>query len=254
MVPWIKYEQIDVVGATGLLKSDGSRFRNNTGADVIVKYLLVDSVSVTDVKVRFGKKGRAAQSDVFVSTKAIHNLVAYMNQATDGAWPLLKLDYPCRIEPRQNFLVELQDTVNSADRIVDIAIYGYLEKDGEPYVITERVTVPQNGSISQNLQSDQDSAMIIDSVGLWIEETGTAANQRGMLMKLRGGGMPDWMDQRVPSTIWSPHRNAGAMIKHFETPLILAPGEAFEAEFFTIGGVDRTLHMGLVGYAADRRS
>jgi hypothetical protein len=213
---------------------------------------------VTTTRVRFGKQGRSSQSDVYVSTKAIQSLTEQMNQATDGAWPFFRLDYPCLLQPRQSFRIELQDTVTGADRIVNTQLVGYLPgaEPGkeDPYVISERVTVPDSGTIVKDLQSDQDRPMIITGFGLWIEETGTAAKNRGLLVKLLGGAMPDWMEVRVPATCAFPHRNAGAQVHLFDPALVLNPGEAFEAEFFDIGGSNVSVHLGLIGYAEDRRS
>jgi len=253
-VPWAQYEQIDIP-TTGLKATSGARWRNSTPYPIEIERLLIDSNSVTTAQVRFGIRGKRQLVDTFVHTRALHNYTLVANQTTDGAWPLWRFLQPAFVPPRQSFTVTLSDKVAGSDRNVNVQFLCSRHKSpSEVVVLTDRVTVPSGGSIDAIINTDEREALSLHAFSLYIEETGSVANLRGLTVKVQGGALPDWMDREIRGSVLFPDSNPAASILAFETPLVIQPGETFEAEFRDTSGSAQTLYLGAVGVAFDRRS
>jgi len=220
---------------------------------MLVDALLFDPVS-TSVRVRWGVEGGPMHTDPYAHMKAMHNALI-MNQAADCAWPLWRLRKPIIIPPRQGMVVELEDTVGGDARNVNVSLIGRDVRTGLPFILTDRVSVPSSGSARAEPQTHQDNPVEVHDLALYIEETGKAAGMRGLEVKVKGGGLPDWSDERIPANLMFPHRNGAAYILSFPGEgFVLPPGKSLSFEFHDNSGSDQTVYVGMVGYLRDRRS
>lgn len=252
--PYATYEEIVILNsAGGIKKSTPSKFRNKSGDVMLVDALLFDPVA-TSARVRWGIEGGPMHTDPYAHMKAMHNTLI-MNAATDCAWPMWKLRKPIIIPPRQGMVVELEDSVAGGARNVNVSFIGKDMVTGLLFVLTDRVTVPSSGSIRAEPQTHQDNPVEVHDVAFYVEETGTAAKMRGLHVKVKGGGLPDWSDERVPASMMFPHRNGAAHILAFPGEgLVLPPGKSINFEFHDNSGGDVTVYVGMVGYLRDRRA
>jgi len=123
----------------------------------------------------------------------------------------------------------------------------------KPFILADRVTVPASGQVTADMQGNQAEAVWVDSLQLYLEETGTAAKNRGILVQVAGGGGKNWMASKIPAHMCMPDRNAAASI--FTIPgggQLLKPNQGFDFELLD-DGTGRTVFIGMIGYIRDRR-
>jgi len=252
-VPHVNYETL-VLTANQVKSSSPQKFRNTTKDVMWVKYLMFDDQG-NSIHVRFGLRGGKQHVESFTHFYGFHNLMQ-MDAAELGASPLLRLDVPILIPPSQGFTVELEDTVGGGVRNVNVMMIGRRIESGGPFVLADRVAVPSSGIATANLQSDQAETVAVHDFCLRIEETGTAAKLRGILLKVSGGGLANWMPQKTPGNLVFPHRNPACAV--FKIPssdprgVPLRPTEGFNFELRDVGGAGGTVSVGIIGYATDR--
>jgi hypothetical protein len=248
--PYINYEEI-TLAANGMETSSPQKFRNTSRGRMWAKYLLFDRNSLS-VNARFGVRGGAQFIESFAHMEVLHNL-PQMDAATDGAFPLLRLDRPFILPASQSVQVELEDTVGGGDRVVNAAMIGRKLSSGLPFFPADRVTVPTSGSVYADLQADQSEDVEVSALSLRVEETGTAAKMRGLKVRVRVGGTQDWSPSRIPANLHFPHRNAAASV--YALPgngIPLEPTEGLQFELLDLGAVGGTVYLGMIGYLEDR--
>lgn len=254
--PWAQSEQIDIP-ATGLKRGSTGLWRNGTSYPIVLEHILIDSESVTTTSVRMGVRGRRAMLDDFVSTLALQNELGLQNAAVDAAWPIWRFGKPIIAPARQQFSVELADTVSGGARICSAIMHGHRAcSPSEPVSISDTVSIPSGGKVVAQLRTDDADPLVLDSFQLWLNETGSAANLRGLQVKVSGGGLPAWMDQAIRGSLLFPDRNpaAGAIWSPGREGLVLLPGETLDIEFRDTSGAVVVVYLGAVGHAADLRS
>lgn len=255
-VPWLQMEQIDVAASAYFKNSSPQLWQNSLDKPIFVTALLVDSNSLTEAYIRFGKRGRPLIVDPFVSTLALHNVERLSNQATDCAAPLWKFDarFPVLVPPRQLFEVELTDLAAAA-RIVNVQFHGRKLCDPSEYVVlTDRVTVAASGSYTSLVKTDPKSPIVLTDFLYYLEETGTVAKLRGLKIRITGGGLPPWSSTGIRGTVMFPNRNGGAAVLELDPVFELAPGETLDLEVHDTSGAAVSVYVGAVGYTEDRRS
>jgi hypothetical protein len=254
-VPWIAFEQIDFVGTEGLKETSPTIFRNDTDQPIHIDRVLLDPNSVTDVNVRYGLRDRGEINSGFVRIDALHNVTHIMNQSTDGQRPVLIFRKPVLVPPKQVFLVTLHDVVAGGTRVANVQFHGYrLRSPSEPVIFTGRAAIPSGGQVSLSVKTDHVSPVVLTSCALFLEESGTAAKLRGLKIAVSGGGLPAWTNTPARASVVFPDINPCAAIWEPPSTFVLQPGDAFFAEFFGVGGTDRTVYIGILGYKEDRRS
>lgn len=254
-VPFANYEEF-VVAANGLESSSPQKFRNLTSGDLLVKYLLMDPNN-SRVHIRFGLRGGAQYNESFVHPSVIHN-VPIPDATTDGAYPLWKLDKPVIVPPAQGVQVELEDTVGGGTRYANVAMIGR-KLDGaptaRPFFLADRVAISSSASATANLQGDQSVPVEVHALSIYMEETGTVALMRGLKVKVSGGGLRDWSNERIPASLMFPHRNAVSVVHEFPGEGVrLRPTEGFQIELRDVSGSGDTVRVALLGHAEDRRA
>lgn len=258
MVPFVNYEEF-VVAANGLVTSAPQKFRNLTSKDMLVKYLLFDPNN-NRVHIRFGLRGGKQFVESFAHPQVLNN-VPIPDAATDGGFPLWKLDEPVIVPPAQGLNVELEDS-SGVGRTVNVMMLGRkLDKSGrplvdeEPFFLLDRASVTASSFAVASLQGDQDLPVEVHAFSLRMEETGTANLMRQLAVRVTGGGLKDWSPQRVPASLHFPHRNAVCSVYRFPGKGVrLRPTEGFQFELHDVSGSGDTVRVALLGHVADRRA
>lgn len=247
--PWAQYEQIDVP-ATGLKATTSSRWRNSSDLPIEIHKILVDSNSVTTSQIRLGIRGKRQLIDTYVRLESLHNHVIMANQTTDSAWPLWRFGAPVHVPPGQYFQVTLGDKVGSAARDCNVQlICSTKHNPSRPMILTDRVEIPQSGEVDAVLNTDKSEELCAHALLLYLEEVGSDANLRGVTVRVRGAAGPDWMDRAIPGSVLFPDSNSVASVLALDVPLILEPGDVFEADVRDTSGGAVTVYLGAVGLA-----
>lgn len=247
--PIIHWEQITIPATTYVQQSDPTTFINPTEKDMEIHHICLDDEG-NNIQLRMGRLGGKSINETYAHMRSFHN-TRIMSRTVDGGYPLLKLPRPIRLAANKGLTVRLQDTVAGGARLANVILIGYNPKTGMPFFPADRVSIPSGGQVAAQVQNQQDTEIVCGGLQIYMEEVGTAALQRGLRVKVEGGGLPDWSQTLVPASVHFPHRNAAASVWTPQRPIILKPGEAWMFDLLDTTGAAVTATVSTIGLYQD---
>jgi len=256
-VPRITFEEIVVpaisgegASSYGRANARFDRFRNPTREKMELHALVFDP-NGTDTLVKLSVRGADALVDDWVHMATLNNH-AHMNRTNDDNQPTLLLRHEVEISPRTGLNVEIEDKSGN-QREVNAHFTGRAKGSSFPRDLDDREVIAASSTKVMALQRDIDQPILVSAVNFYIEEAASAAKLRQTYIRIKGGGQPDWMDERVPMTLFGIDRGSVPEVMTFEPGTFLDPGAGFDIGLLnpTDGAV--TVRIGMIGYVTDRR-